>query len=91
MAFRTTEAAVFATFRALNNRAGSNNFGRAEDIILALDHLYRRLRIRLAHARVLRTWGERGVAPDPTETDHALWTEAIAALDVALKKKGIVA
>jgi hypothetical protein len=35
-----------------------------DDIILALDSLYRRKRIDLAHARVLRAWGERGFAPD---------------------------
>ena len=80
-AFRTTEAAVFAVMA--NDEPNS--------VRDELSQLYIRLRIRLAHARVLRTWGERGAAPNPKDADHAVWTEAIAALDVALKKKGIVA
>ena len=79
MAFRTTEAAVFAVMA--NDQRDSVRY--------ELSQLYIRRRISLAHARVLRIWGERGAAPDPTETDHALWTEAIAALDVALKKRGL--
>ena len=80
MAFRTTEEALF--FSMANDEPNS--------VRDELSQVYVRLRLRLAHARVLRIYGERGAAPDPTETDHALWTEAIAALDVALKKKGIV-
>ena len=80
MAFCTTEAAVFA--------AMAND--QRDSVCDELSQLYIRRRISLAHARVLSTWGKRGAAPNPKDADHALWTETIAALDVALKKKGIV-
>ena len=60
-----------------------------------LDSLYRRKRIDLAHARVLRAWGERGIAPDarlPAERAEArLWAEAMDLLDWPLRVRGIVA
>ncbi len=66
-----------------------------DDVIVALDSLYRRKRIDLAHARVLRAWGERGIAPDarvPAERSEArLWTEAMDLLDWPLRVRGIVA
>jgi hypothetical protein len=59
-----------------------------------LDLLYWRKRIDLAHARVLRAWGERGVAPDgrhPAERREArLWQEALERLDWPLRVRGIV-
>src|SRR4051794_31909831 len=36
-----------------------------DDVVKCLDGLYRRRRIDLAHARVLRMWGELGRAPNP--------------------------
>jgi hypothetical protein len=66
-----------------------------DDVVKALDRLYRQRRIDLAHARIMRIWGERGVAPDRTvlreRGDHRLWTEAMSRLDWPLRLKGIVA
>ncbi len=66
-----------------------------DDIIRALDLLLRRGEITLDHARTLRRWGERGIAPArvlaPDEEDVKLWNEAIERLDVLLRAKSIVA
>jgi len=65
-----------------------------DDVVKCLDRLYRQRRIDLAHARVLRIWGERGSAPDqanPHERgDARLWREAMAALEPMLRGKGVV-
>jgi hypothetical protein len=66
-----------------------------DDVVRCLDDLYRRRRIALAHARVLRVWGERQTAPNPAyETercDFRLWRQALERLDWPLRVKGIVA
>jgi len=66
-----------------------------DDVVRALDRLYRQRRIELAHARALRVWGERGMAPDartPSEMrDAQLWAEAMQRLEWPLRVKGIVA
>jgi hypothetical protein len=41
-----------------------------DDIVKALDTLYRRRRVDRLHARILRTWGERQARPDPAETSE---------------------
>jgi len=60
-----------------------------------LDALYRRRRIDLVHARILRVWGERGTAPNPAyaseRCDWKLWREALDRLEWPLRVKGIVA
>ncbi len=65
-----------------------------DDIVRCLDRLYRERRIVLAHARVLRVWGERQIAPDSHfegETcDLRLWTEAMTELEPLLRAKSIV-
>ena len=64
-----------------------------DDVIRALDLLYRRGGIGPTHARVLRRWGERFTAPAPGGTsaeDALLWSEAMAQLDGVLRPKGIV-
>ena len=65
-----------------------------DDVIRALDVLYRRGGIGLDHARALRRWGERRMAPDarlPSErADALLWAEALDRLDELLRAKGIV-
>ncbi|TPG60568.1 hypothetical protein EAH89_04190 [Roseomonas nepalensis] len=65
-----------------------------DDVVKCLDRLYRQRRIDLAHARILRIWGERGVAPDPTvlreRGDHRLWREAMDRMEWPLRLKGIV-
>ena len=101
--FRTAEQAWLWTMAALLARhAGASRPGGGvprpcdpDDVILALDSLYRRKRIDLAHARVLRNWGERGMAPDarlPAErTEARLWAEAMGLLEWPLRVRGIIA
>ena len=101
--FRDAEQAWLWTMAALLARhAGASRPGGGvprpcdpDDIILCLDSLYRRKRIDLAHARVLRAFGERGIAPDarlPAERAEArLWAEAMDLLDWPLRVRGIVA
>jgi hypothetical protein len=65
-----------------------------DDVIKCLDGLYRQRRIGLAHARILRIWGERQMAPSPAVAadrhDHRLWIEALERLEWPLRVKGIV-
>jgi len=66
-----------------------------DDVVRCLDVLYRRRRIDLAHARILRVWGERRTAPNPAfaveRYDFQLWREALIHLEWPLRVKGIVA
>jgi hypothetical protein len=66
-----------------------------DDVVKCLDALYRQRRIDLAHARILRVWGERRVAPNPAYSsengDWRLWREAMDRLEWPLRIKGIVA
>jgi hypothetical protein len=65
-----------------------------DDVVKCLDGLYRQRRIDLAHARVLRIWGERQIAPSASVAverhDHKLWSEALDRLEWPLRIKGIV-
>jgi hypothetical protein len=66
-----------------------------DDVVRSLDGLYRQKRIDLAHARILRIWGERQMAPSRSvvaeQHDHRLWVEALERLEWPLRVKGIVA
>ncbi len=68
---------------------------RPEDVVKCLDELYRRRRVDLLHARILRLYGRRGRAPDPRRAmercDWRLWTEALRRLEFPLRRRGIVA
>ena len=95
----TVEAAWFATMTTLAARRDGCRLrpgpaSQADDVVKALDHLYRQRRIELAHARVLRVWGERGEAPNaaaPHEREDArLWAEAMDRLQLPLRMKIIV-
>jgi len=102
--FRSAEEAWLWTMAALVARrdgarytANQGKIGRPcdpDDVIKSLDGLYRQRRIELLHARILRIWGERGTAPDPTHamerTDWKLWKEALDRLEWPLRVKGIV-
>ena len=100
--FRSAEQAWFWTIAALTARhEGATRPGGSvprpcdpDDVMRCLDLLYYRKRIDLSHARVLRDWGERGVAPDgryPAErTEARLWQEALERLDWPLRVRGIV-
>ena len=75
--------------------AGAARVALPEDVLRCLDGLYRQRRIDLVHARILRIWGERGMAPDPTlageRCDARIWREALERLEWPLRIKGIVA
>jgi len=103
--FHSVEEAWFWTMAALIARrdgarivAGRGLVQRPcepDDVVKCLDRLYRQRRVELAHARILRLWGERGTAPDPRvpreRGDWTLWREAMTRLDWPLRVKGIVA
>jgi hypothetical protein len=102
--FASAEEAWFWTMAALTARrdgaritAGKGIALRPcepDDVIKCLDRLYRQRRIEIAHARIMRIWGERGTAPNPRHTsergDHRLWAEAVSRLEWPLRVKGIV-
>ena len=66
-----------------------------DDVVKCLDALYRQRRIELLHARILRIWGERQIAPNSAyaseKSDARIWREAMARLEWPLRVKGIVA
>jgi len=100
--FRNAEQAWFWTVSALRaRREGTHSAGKGtprpcdpDDVIKCIDRLYRNRRVDLVHARIMRIWGERQAAPDPTRagerSDHRLWTEAMERLGGSLRVKGIV-
>ena len=102
--FRTAEEAWMWTMAALRARRDGARYtanrglvGRPcepDDVVRCLDALYRRRRIDLVHARILRIWGERQVPPNPTyateRCDFRLWKEALERLELPLRAKGIV-
>ncbi len=101
--FRTAEEAWFWTMAALTARREGARFERCtqaprpcepDDVVKCLDALYRRRRIDLVHARILRIWGERGTAPSAAyaaeRADARLWREALDRLEWPLRVKGIV-
>jgi hypothetical protein len=103
--FHSAEEAWFWTMAALiARREGARytaNQGRVarpcepDDVVKCLDALYRRRRIDLVHARILRIWGERRLSPNPAQAgercDWRLWREALDRLEWPLRVKGIVA
>ena len=102
--FTSAEEAWFWTMAALIARrdgariaAGKGLAQRPcepDDVVKCLDRLYRQRRVDLTHARILRIWGERGVAPSsrhvPERGDYHLWQEALGRLEWPLRVKGIV-
>jgi hypothetical protein len=100
--FKSAEEAWFWTMAALAARRDGTGSGRSrtarpcdpDDVVKCLDQLYRRRRIDLVHARILRIWGERQMAPNPAyageRCDWRLWREALDRLEWPLRVKGIV-
>ena len=102
--FRDAEEAWLWTMAALvARREGARytaNQGKTvrpcepDDVVKCLDALYRRRRIDLVHARILRIWGERQASPSPAvaseRCDWRLWREALDRLEWPLRVKGIV-
>lgn len=87
-AFLSAEAAWLWTMRNLSDKPAP-----VREVLRCVDQLYRVRRLELAHARVLRIWGERGTRPHPNGVelaDRKLWDEAMTALDWKLRTKGIV-
>lgn len=98
--FDSAEAAWFWTCTALMARRDPALRAppgpcRPEDVVKCLDDLYRRRRVELLHARILRLWGERNMAPNPARPrercDWRLWREALDRLEWPLRLRGIVA
>jgi hypothetical protein len=102
--FASAEEAWFWTIAALTARnAGArivSGLGiprpcEPDDVVRCLDRLYRHRRIDIAHVKVLKEFGDRGVPPDPRHRgDRAalqLWGEALGRLEWHLVSKGIVA
>ena len=103
--FRTAEEAWLWTMSALIARregarytAGKGVVSRPcdpDDVVRCLDQLYRQRRIDLTHARILRIWGERQLAPSHAiaaeRDDRRLWVDAMTSLEWLLRIKGIVA
>ncbi|HSZ90393.1 MAG TPA: hypothetical protein VK822_13580 [Acetobacteraceae bacterium] len=102
--FRDAEEAWLWTMAALMARREGARFRanqglvvrpcEPDDVVKCLDGLYRRRRIDLVHARILRIWGERQASPNPAfpveRCDWRLWREALERLEWPLRAKGIV-
>lgn len=102
--FASAEEAWFWTIAALNARAAGARIVAGlgiprpcepDDVVRCLDRLYRHRRVDLAHVRVLKEFGDRGVPPDPRHPGDRfalrLWREVLGRLEWPLAEKGIVA
>ncbi len=92
-----TMAALIARREGARYSAGKGMISRPcdpDDVVKCLDQLYRQRRIDLAHARILRIWGERQLPPCAAvaseRNDRKLWVEALERLEWPLRVKGIV-
>ena len=92
-----TMAALIARREGARFTAGKGAITRPcdpDDVVKCLDALYRQRQIDLAHARVLRVWGERQMPPSAVvaaeRQDRKLWIEALERLEWPLRVKGIV-
>jgi len=97
-AWMWTMAALIARREGARYTAGQGRVSRPcdpDDVVKCLDGLYRQQRISLTHARVLRIWGERQIAPSThiisERGAHQIWVEALERLEWPLRVKGIVA
>ncbi len=92
VSFASAEAAWFHAAPAL--QPGRTAAPWVQDVVKCMDTLYRQRRIDLLHARILRIWGLRGVAPNPgrprERSDWRIWHEAMERLDAPLRARGIV-
>ena len=92
-----TMSCLIARREGARSTAGLGQVARPcepDDVVKCLDGLYRQRRIDLVHARILRIWGERQIAPNPAfpreRCDWRLWREALDRLEWPLRVKGIV-
>ena len=97
-AFENAEDAWFWAMAALSARRSGQPMPEGpcepDEVVKALDQLYRRRRIELVHSRILRIWGERQRAPNQAyaleRSDAQLWRQAIDRLSWSLIVRGIV-
>lgn len=90
-------AALTARREGARYTAGMGRVSRPcepDDVVRCLNALYEQRRISLSHARILRVWGDRQIAPNPDHAsekiDYQLWCEALTRLEWPLRVKGIV-
>ena len=101
--FGTVDEAWFWTAEALLGRhTGAEKRAAAvarrpcdpDDIVKAIDRLYRKRRLLMDHLTVLTKWGQQGRRPSqdhPSEArDWVLWREALDRLAPELQRRGIV-
>ncbi|MEO0391973.1 MAG: hypothetical protein AAF213_01865 [Pseudomonadota bacterium] len=64
------------------------------DILRVVDRLYRQRRLYIDHLRVLNFYGKRRSPPDPRRDQerkaYGIWHEALARIEPALRRKGIM-
>jgi hypothetical protein len=100
--FESAEAAWLWTMSSLIGRRDGTGSGHSaisrpctpDDVVVALERLYRTGRVRPIHATVLRRWGEQGYAPSHADLrdapDRQIWDQALVALEPELMARGIV-
>lgn len=94
--FRSAEQAWFWTMGALLRRRDGGGVGgdgrkicTPDDIVTALDELFRDKRISPAQVEILRHYGERHTPPVQRTEHGALWRDAMVKLQRALEARGI--
>lgn len=105
VAFANAEEAWFWGIQCLAARADGARFRAGlsmlarpcepDDLLVSVESLVRRGRLRTAHVRTLFAFGRRLAAPDGRRNDEALaarlWEEALDRLTTPWRQKGIVA
>ncbi len=65
-----------------------------DDVVRCLDRLYTARQVTPAHARILRRWGERQQAPDPTNAaeraDYVVWRDVMGLMAPSLRSRGLI-
>lgn len=90
--------ARLATTQGARIKAGAGKLPRPcepYDILMIVNDLYRKRRLLMDHAKVLRHYGERLSPPDPWNVRegraYRLWQEAMQRLEPVLWRRGIIA
>jgi hypothetical protein len=95
--FGTAEQAWYWTMAALLRRQDGGGIGgdrrwicTPDDILTALDELYRDMKISPSQAAILRDYGKQMGPPQPRTEHYALWRDAMVKLQGKLIALGIV-